>query len=68
MSQGHPLQALHLERLRASWSSRHACASAASTRSTLLLAGKKARIFSSNGVWAPSRLAARCSYSWGWGD
>lgn len=50
MFQGHPLQALHLERLRASWSSRHACASAASTRSTLLLAGKKARIFSSNGV------------------
>lgn len=55
----------HLDRLSASWSSCHAWASAASTRSTLLLAGEKACIFSSSGIRAPSRLAARCSYSWG---
>lgn len=65
LSRGAPPRAPHLERLWASWSSRHAWASAASTRSTFPLAGKKARIFSSSGVRAPSRLAARCSDSWG---
>uniref|UniRef100_M3Z8X6 Uncharacterized protein n=1 Tax=Mustela putorius furo TaxID=9669 RepID=M3Z8X6_MUSPF len=56
--------ATHLDRLRASWASRWACVSAASTKPTLLPAGEKARICSSSGVWAPSRFAARCSYSW----
>lgn len=63
----HPVWVPYLERLSSSWSSCHAWASAASTSSSLLLAGEKACIFSSSGVRAPSRLAARCSYSWGEG-